>query len=251
MPQYGLIGYPLSHSFSQKYFSEKFSKLHLDDCSYLNFEIDAIEKLNDVINEHPDLKGFNVTIPYKETVIKFLNELDEIATEVGAVNTVKVFKVDEKRILRGYNTDVFGFEESLKPLLKQHHKAALILGTGGASKAIAYVLKKLNISFQFVSRVKFKTILGYNDLNESAINNHQLIINTTPLGSFPDVENAPQIPFQYLNSNHLCYDLIYNPEETLFLKKAKEQGAEIKNGFEMLKLQAERAYEIWTETKKL
>lgn len=245
MPHYGLIGYPLSHSFSQKYFTEKFSLLGLTDCHYFNFEIDAIEKLKEVIQSHSNLKGLNVTIPFKEKVIPLLNELDETAMEIGAVNTIKFFIDGDKKWLKGFNTDAFGFQHSLQPLLLPHYKKALILGTGGASKAVAYVLKRLGIDFHFVSRSKKATHFTYDDLNAELINEHLIIINTTPLGTYPQTDSCPTLPYEYLTDHHLCFDLIYNPTETLFLQKAKSKGATITNGLAMLRLQAERAWEIW------
>ena len=242
--KYGIIGKNISYSFSKKYFTKKFIQLKLNHHSYENFDIQSIEELPLILNENtPSLKGINVTIPYKEEVFKYLDEIDEDAKTIGAVNTIKISK-DYK--LKGYNTDAYGFEKSLKPLLKNHINKALILGTGGASKAIAFVLNKLKIQFKFVSRTPDNTqTISYNDLTDEIIDSHHLIINCTPLGTFPEVENSPNIPYQHLTNRHLLYDLIYNPIETSFLSKGKEMGATIKNGKQMLELQADKAWEIW------
>ena len=241
MKQYGLIGYPLSHSFSKGYFAEKFAKENIVDCKYDVFPLEKIEDFVELCNDKKNLIGLNVTIPYKEKIIPFLDELDETAANIGAVNTIKFS--NGKKI--GYNSDAYGFEMSLKPLLKQHHTKALILGTGGASKAVEYVLKKLGIAFQYVSRTKNDKAISYEELNESIIQHSKLIINTTPIGMYPNIDTAPDIPYNVITDKHLLYDLIYNPEETLFLKKGKEKGAQTKNGLEMLYLQAERSWEIW------
>lgn len=240
MRQFGLIGFPLSHSFSKKYFSEKFKKEHITDCNYENYPLPSINLFPELIREE-NLEGLNVTIPYKESVISYLNYLDPAAEKIAAVNCIHF----ENGKSTGFNTDIIGFERSLKPLLKTHHQHALILGTGGASKAIGYVLSKLDISFNYVSRHKKADYYTYNDLNEAIIQQHTLIINTTPLGTSPDINHCPDIPYQFLSKKHLLYDLIYNPSETLFLQKGKEHGAMVKNGYEMLILQAEASWEIW------
>lgn len=244
MRTYGLIGFPLTHSFSQKYFAGRFQYQHISDAVYRNFAIDKIEDVSFVFATE-NLCGLNVTIPYKETIIPFLDELDASASGVGAVNTV-VFR-NGKKI--GYNTDVYGFEKSLTGFLAEAQRAqrikALILGTGGSSKAVAYVLKKLGIEFQFVSRTQKEYTLSYSDLKPQIILEHKLIINTTPLGMFPKMLAAPDIPYSFITSEHLLFDLIYNPSETESLKRGKQQGAQIKNGLEMLKLQAEKSWEIW------
>ncbi|MBK6276450.1 MAG: shikimate dehydrogenase [Saprospirales bacterium] len=241
MKQFGLIGYPLSHSFSKGYFAEKFAKENIVDCKYDVFPLEKIEDFVELCNDKKNLIGLNVTIPYKEKIIPFLDELDETAANIGAVNTIKFSNGKEI----GYNSDAYGFEMSLKPLLKQHHTKALILGTGGASKAVEYVLRKLGISFQYVSRNKNEKAISYEELNEAIIQHSKLIINTTPIGMYPNIDTAPDIPYNFITDKHLLYDLIYNPEETLFLKKGKEKGAQTKNGLEMLYLQAERSWEIW------
>lgn len=241
MKQYGLIGYPLSHSFSKGYFAEKFLKENITDANYDVFPLEKIEDFTALYQNKENLIGLNVTIPYKQQVIPFLDELDETSANIGAVNTVKF--TQGKRI--GYNTDAYGFEMSLKPMLQSHHTNALILGTGGASKAVEYVLKKLGISFQYVSRNKSDNTISYEQLDEFIIHNSKLIINCTPIGMYPNVDVAPNIPYNAISEKHLLYDLVYNPEETLFLKKGKEKGAQTKNGLEMLYLQAERSWEIW------
>ncbi len=242
----GLVGKNISYSFSKGYFAEKFEKEGLSDHEYVNFDIQSIDEFPKIIHEFRfQLKGLNVTIPYKQEVFQHLDKVHKVAKKVGAVNTIRFTK---RGNLKGYNTDVFGFKNSLEPLLKEHHKRALILGTGGASKAIAYVLKSLEIEYFKVSRnpVKNKEI-SYDDLSRELVVNHTLIINCTPLGTFPNVTQKPNIPYQYLNENHLLYDLIYNPEKTAFLKEGEKKGAQIKNGLEMLIGQAEEAWRIWNK----
>ena len=240
---FGLLGKNISYSFSRGYFMEKFSNLGLEKFKYVNFDISKIVDFKDVISDHKNLKGLNVTIPYKEEIISFLDKLDDTAVKIGAVNTIKFTK---RGNLKGYNTDAFGFENSLVPLLKNHHKKALILGTGGASKAVAFVLKKNNISYKFVSRnPSGKKEISYDNVSEITLNNYQIIINCTPLGTSPNTNFYPEIPYQFLTQNHLLYDLIYNPPVTKFLEKGKEKGATTKNGLEMLQLQAEEAWRIW------
>ena len=242
MKKFGLIGYPLSHSFSKKYFTEKFTNENIPDCVYELYPIKKIDQVGNILQSNPELVGLNVTIPYKEEVISYLGELDETAKAVGAVNTIKISNGNSK----GYNTDVYGFRESLKPLLKPHHKRALILGTGGASKAVAYCLRQLNIDYIFVSRTQQQGCVSYDSVRYY-LHTFYVVINTTPLGMSPDTDQCPTIAYDAFSEKHLCYDLVYNPEETLFLKKAKEQGATVKNGLEMLYLQAERAWEIWNQ----
>ncbi|TAL58953.1 MAG: shikimate dehydrogenase, partial [Bacteroidetes bacterium] len=244
MHTFGLIGYPLSHSFSKKYFTEKFKQAGLSDCEFLNFPIEDIDRLPDVIKDNATLCGLSITIPHKERVMELLDEVDEAAKNIGAVNCIRINRDSSSLKLTGYNTDIFGFEVSLKPLLKNHHTHALILGTGGAAKAVAYILNISKIKFRFVSRNKSN--LAYSVLNRSIVEEYSLIINTTPMGMFPNTNTCPDIPYEFLSSKHLLYDLTYNPEESLFLKKGKERGAQIKNGLEMLHLQAEKAWEIWT-----
>lgn len=244
---FGLLGKNISYSFSRGYFAEKFQKLGLDTHVYKNFDLQDIAELPSTIEKAVFLSGMNVTIPYKEDVIKYLDKLDKTAKEIGAVNTIKFTK---RGNLKGYNTDVVGFENSIKPFLKKHHKFALILGTGGASKAVAYAFKKNNIKFKFVSRnPKGKKQISYNNLTEEIIHKHQIIVNCTPIGTSPDIHLCPNIPYQFLTDKHLLFDLIYNPEITAFLAKGKEKGAAIKNGYEMLELQAEESWRIWNESK--
>ena len=240
MRTYGLIGFPLSHSFSQKYFSDKFKKENITDCEFKNFSLESIDQLSQLLEQTPTLCGLSVTIPHKKSVMRLLNDMDPTAKKIGAVNCIRI----QNKKLTGYNTDVHGFEQSLKPLLNKHHKQALILGTGGASNAIAFCLNNLNIPYRFVSR-KNASSLPYSSLSKKIITESNLIVNTTPLGTFPNINDCPAIPYQYLTPQHLLYDLTYNPEETLFLKKGKEKGTAIKNGYEMLCLQAEKAWDIW------
>lgn len=247
MKKYGLIGFPLTHSFSKRYFTEKFDKENIHS-TYDNFEIDNIIKFPDIIKNNPEVVGLNVTIPYKEQVIPFLNELNDSAKEIGAVNTVKIKRTDSGVNLKGFNTDTYGFETSLKPLLKDYHKKALILGTGGASKALKYVLSKLGIEFISASIEELKeNEIRYEDIDEKMIKDRLLIINATPLGTYPKVDTFPNIPYEFISEKHLLFDLVYNPEVSVFLKNGKEKGAKIKNGYEMLLLQAIRSYEIWNE----
>jgi shikimate dehydrogenase len=237
---YGLIGEKLSHSFSKSFFENKFQSLNID-CVYENFELETISQINDVFNVS-DLAGLNVTIPYKEAVIPFLDELDESAKSVGAVNCIQI--KNGKHI--GHNTDVFGFRQMIKPFLESHHERALILGKGGAAKAVAYVLKDLGLAVFFVTRnPKEENDFSYDDVNEAMMHSCGIIVNTTPVGMFPDIENAPAIPYEYLSDQNLVVDLIYNPKETLFMKKAKSVGAIAINGETMLHQQAEKSWEIW------
>jgi shikimate dehydrogenase len=246
MKQLGLIGYPLSHSFSKKYFDEKFQKLNLSDFSFSVFSMENINQFPALLNEHKSLIGLSVTIPHKETVIKFLDELDEVAKEIGAVNCIKI--ADGK--LKGYNTDALGFKQSLRPFLDVNHTKALVFGTGGAAKAVAYVLKKQNIDVWFVTRQKNTDLpnsLTYEELNEEIVAACKLLVNTTPVGMHPNINECPALPYQAITPQHLVYDLTYNPAETLFLQKAKDQGALISNGYNMLCFQADEAWRIWNE----
>jgi shikimate dehydrogenase len=242
MKCFGLIGFPLKISFSKGYFSEKFERENLNDCIYELFPLADISEFPEFVKTHPDLCGLNVTIPHKKTVMQYLDRLDESASEAGAVNVIK-FQKDGTLI--GYNSDVFGFEQSFLPLLKSHHRSALILGTGGAAAAVAYILRKHNISFQFVSRQKTSETLTYQHLHQNGFGDASILINTTPLGMTPNTDSCPDLPYEKITPDFLCYDLVYTPDETLFLTKSKMQGAAIKNGLEMLHLQADRAWEIW------
>lgn len=239
---FGLIGYPLSHSFSLKYFTDKFHQERILNCRYALFPIQSIDNFRPLIHSLPSLAGLNVTIPYKQQVIRYLHSTIGIPHELHACNCIKI----ENKKLIGYNTDWIGFEKSLLPLLQPHHKKALVLGTGGASEAVIYVLKKLGIEYRLVSRSpRQASILTYNELTSNKIKSFQLIINTTPLGMYPAIHNCPDLPYQSLTSDHLLYDLVYNPEKTLFLEKGEHHGATIKNGNEMLQLQAEESWRIW------
>lgn len=245
--QLGLIGFPLSHSFSKKYFSEKFEKEGLSDFNYELFPLEQITELPQLLKSTPNIEGLNVTIPYKEKVLPYLDEMDEAAAKVGAVNTIII----RDGQLKGYNTDVYGFEISLRALLSKDPSPsseikALVLGTGGASKAVIYVLEKLEIFYQLVSRKKQKDYLTYNSLSATKFKDYRLVINTTPLGMSPNYQTCPDLPYDATTDQHFFYDLVYNPAETLFLKKGAQQGASIKNGLEMLILQAEKSWNIWT-----
>ena len=242
--RFGLLGRNISYSFSKGYFTEKFSNENFEGCTYENFDIPEITAFPKIIKNTPDLKGLNVTIPYKEVVIPYLDKLSKKATEIGAVNTIKITK---KGKLKGYNTDYYGFMKSLEPLLQTHHKKALILGTGGASKGVAYALKELEILYTFVSREAKEGIIDYDRINATTFDNYQIIINSTPVGTSPNIEAFPLIPYEYFTEKHIAYDLIYNPAETQFLKKAKVQGAQTKNGQDMLIFQAEKAWKIWNK----
>ena len=239
--RFGLVGRDISYSFSKGYFTQKFHDLKLNDHSYENFDLAKIEEFEHLIKTNTNIKGFNVTIPYKQAVMPYLTELDEKAKKIGAVNTIKV----SSKGLKGYNTDAYGFQKSFEPLLKPHHQKALILGTGGASKAIAFVLGELGITHTFVSRNPDKDQLSYNDLTQKIMETSTVIINCTPLGTHPNVTVKPNIPYEYITSNHLLYDLIYNPSKTAFLAAGESQGAAIGNGQIMLEFQAEKAWEIW------
>jgi shikimate dehydrogenase len=239
---FGLVGYPLVHSFSKGYFTQRFEELHLTDCRYLNFSIPDISQFPELIAAHPELEGLNVTIPYKESIMPYLNDLDEVARAIGAVNCIRV----QHGKLTGYNTDAYGFEMSIKPFLENHYERALILGTGGASKAVAYVLRKWGIPFHFVSRTpQGEQEMGYDVLKAEVIHHFPLIINTTPLGTYPDIDACPYLPYEGLSDKHFLYDLIYNPEETTFLHLGRLAGAKTMNGHAMLIKQAEKSWEIW------
>jgi len=246
MDQYGLIGFPLKHSFSKDYFNSKFLSERID-AEYINFEITSITELESVIKNHPKLKGLNVTIPYKEQVIPYLSKLSENARKIGAVNVIKIDRKKKKVELTGYNSDITGFKQSIEPLLQPHHQRALILGNGGAAKAVFYGLLQLGLSATYVSRQKSSgEILTYSELSPEIMETHTVVVNCTPVGMWPKVDEYPLIPYQLLTGKHLLYDLLYNPNETLFMKKGEEQGALVKNGLEMLLLQAFAGWNIWT-----
>ena len=242
--RFGLLGRNISYSFSKGYFTEKFNSENFVGCTYENFDIPEITAFTEVIKDTLDLKGLNVTIPYKEAVIPFLDKLSKKAALIGAVNTIKITK---KGKLKGYNTDYYGFKKSLEPLLQPHHKKALILGTGGASKGVAFALDELDITYTFVSREAKENGIDYNRINATTFDNYQIIINATPVGTSPNVDAFPLIPYEFFTEKHIAYDLIYNPAETQFLKKAKQHGAQIKNGLDMLIFQAEKAWKIWNK----
>ena len=241
---YGLLGRDIGYSFSRGYFTDKFEKENIKYSEYVNFDLSSIKKFNALFfNNKSHLQGINVTIPYKEEVIPYLDKLDKVAKEIGAVNTIKITK---KGLLKGYNTDFYGFENSLKPLLQKQHKKALILGSGGASKAIAYSLKKMKIKYKFVSRdPSNKKEISYDQITEDLLREYNIIINSTPLGTFPEVHLKPKLPYRFISKDHLLFDLTYNPVVSSFLKEGINRGAIIKNGLQMLELQAEESWRIW------
>jgi shikimate dehydrogenase len=264
MKHFGLIGYPLSHSFSKQYFADKFAREHITDAEYNNYPLEHIKDLQDLLDKHPDLCGLNVTIPHKVNVIRYLDWVEGDAKHAGAVNCIRIrsespleaafsgevgFKDHDFR-LEGFNTDIYGFEMSLRPLLDSEEYEALVLGDGGAAKAVKCVLENLGIAFKVVTRTAKEDNLLFKDLKPRHIKQHRLIINTTPLGTYPNVNECPPIPYENITDQHILYDLVYNPEKTLFLQKGEERGAKIKNGYEMLILQAEKSWEIWTAKEK-
>jgi len=245
MVSFGLIGKILTHSFSKSYFEKKFKELNLEDHFYNTFEIDSIAEFKSIVLKTKGLKGLNVTIPYKESVIPFLDELSAEAKEIGAVNCIDI----RNGRLTGYNTDAYGFSQSIKPFLDTNHQRALILGTGGSAKAAAYALKKVGVEIYFVTSSATKktpNTFFYSEINDLVMNAFKLIVNATPVGMFPDVDQCPPLPYHAFTPEHLAYDLIYNPEQTLFLKQAREKGSIIVNGLSMLHLQAEKSWEKWT-----
>jgi len=243
MRRFGLIGKSLTHSFSKTYFSKKFDQEGITDCTYQNFELPQIQDIDTLLDQYPDLKGFNITIPYKEEILPFLSQQNEVIQAIGACNCVKV--IDRK--FYGFNTDVIGFRNSLEPQLKPHHTKALILGWGGAAKAVAYALSSLNIAYLIVSRTKTEGTITYTDVDQGVLEEYALIVNTTPLGMYPNVDGAPQIPYQFLTDKHFLFDLIYNPAQTQFMQLGTQQGAQTANGYEMLIGQAEESWRIWNE----
>lgn len=241
---YGLIGHPLGHSFSKKYFTEKFKRENING-QYLNFDIENICEIKNILRNTENFHGFNVTIPYKRDIMKYLDSVSPEAAEIGAVNTVKVIDISGEKILQGHNTDVIGFMESITNHLTGSHRKALILGTGGASLAVNVGLKKLGIEPQFVSRTPKAGMITYDDLSKEIIHIHTVIVNCTPLGTYPSTDTFPAIPYQFISSGHLCFDLVYNPPITRFLELSAKQGADTVNGALMLKIQADRAWQIW------
>ncbi len=244
MQTFGLIGYPLTHSFSRAFFSKKFADEGLD-ARYLNFELPSIEAFPEVISHNADLSGLNVTLPYKQAVIPFLDDLSDEAREIGAVNVIRVIHADGSILLKGFNADVIGFVRSIRPLLKPSHKKALVLGTGGASKAIVYGLGRLSIDTLQVSRHPVENMMGYQDITADVLSEYTVIVNCTPCGMYPHMDGCPELPYHLLGSGHLLYDLIYNPAETKFLKNGRKQACVIKNGLEMLHLQALASWDFW------
>ena len=242
MTKYGIIGYPLGHSFSRGFFTEKFARESID-AQYLNFEIPDVAMLSDVLRDNPELRGLNVTLPHKQAVIPLLDEMSEEAMEIGAVNVIRV----RNGKLKGFNSDIIGFTNSIKPLLQPHHRKALVLGTGGASKAIRVGLNRLGIEWTYVSRSPRDGMVTYEDITAKTLQEYTVIVNCSPVGMFPKVDAAPAIPYELLSPQHLLFDCVYNPEETLFMKKGREQGATVKNGLEMLHLQAVASWDFWNE----
>jgi len=245
MKTYGLIGFPLSHSFSKKYFTEKFLNEDIADHQYELYSIENIKSLPDLLSNNESICGLNVTIPHKVSVLPFLNEIEEAAEQIGAVNCICVKRFQGETYLKGFNTDAYGFEKSLAPLLQPQHTKALVFGDGGAAKAVKYVLKKLNIEFQVVVRKAADKAILYSEVTPELLASHKLLINTTPLGMSPNVDTCPEIDYSQITDQHLAYDLVYNPLETAFLTQAAAHGAVIKNGLEMLHQQAEKAWAIW------
>ena len=242
MTKYGIIGNPLGHSFSKGFFTEKFAREGID-AEYLNFQISEIGKLTEVLRENPELRGINVTLPYKTKIIPFLDELSDESREIGAVNVVQI----RNGHLKGFNSDIIGFTRSIQPLLKSHHQKALILGTGGASRAIRVGLTRLGLEWKYVSRTPHEGMITYEDITAETLREYEVIVNCSPVGMFPKVDGCPAIPYEFLTPDNLLYDLVYNPETTLFMKKGALQGAVVKNGLEMLHLQAIASWEFWNE----
>jgi shikimate dehydrogenase len=245
MRKFGLIGYPLGHSFSKKYFTEKFINEQINDCSYENFPLINLSQFHDLIFKEPDLCGLNVTIPYKSDVISLLDRISPEADEIGAVNVIKISRLKGNIKLSGFNSDVTGIRDSLLPYITQNVRNAVVLGTGGSSRAVCWVLKKLGLNITVVSRIAKPGIIAYSDIDSQMIRNADVIVNTTPLGMFPDIESRPDIDYRLLNSKHILFDLVYNPELTSFLKMGWEQGCKTISGIKMLHSQAEKAWEIW------
>ena len=249
MDKYGLIGFPLGHSFSKSFFNEKFQNEGID-AEYINFEIKGIDELPEVLATNPELRGLNVTIPYKEKVLSFLDYISVEARAIGAVNVIRVDHKGDDVVLKGNNSDVIGFTKSIEPLLETFHRKALILGTGGASKAINYGLKSLGLETVLVSRFERPGTIQYKDITPDVVKEYNVIVNCTPSGMFPHYDECPDLPYEALDNHNLLYDLIYNPDETLFMKKGRERGAQTKNGLEMLLLQAFASWDFWNGDEK-
>ena len=249
MDKYGLIGYPLGHSFSITYHNQRFADEGIN-AKYFNYEIPSIDNLTEVLDSNPELKGLNVTIPYKQKVMEYLDYISPEARAIGAVNVIRVIHESKNTILKGYNSDVIGFTQSIEPMLEEYHKKALILGTGGASKAINYGLKSLGLETIFVSRYRRPGTICYEDITPEVIKEYNVIVNCTPLGMYPKTEECPFLPYEAMDEKNILYDLIYNPDETMFMKKGAEHGANVKNGLEMLLLQAFASWEFWNGKEK-
>ncbi len=247
MRKFGLIGYPLGHSFSKKYFAEKFYNEHINNCNYEIYPLSSLNLITDLIISQPELFGLNVTIPYKSEVISLLDSISPEAKEIGAVNVLKIRRIGNNFSLSGFNSDVTGIRDSLNPYINSRISDAIVLGTGGSSKAVCYVLKKMGLNITLVSRTKKAGIISYEDISPEVLSNNKLIVNTTPLGMFPDVDSCPDINYRKLTPDHILFDLVYNPEITLFLKMGEERGCTIISGLKMLHSQAERSWEIWND----
>jgi shikimate dehydrogenase len=246
MRKFGLIGYPLGHSFSKMYFENKFLTESISECSYENYEIESLESLKSLITKESELKGLNVTIPHKSEILKYLDYIDDEASEIGAVNVLKISDKSGGRFIKGFNTDIFGFKESLTPHLKgKIIYNALILGTGGSSKAVAYVLGKLGIKILYIARKSSEDSISYSDMTDDILIDNKLVINTTPLGMFPNTADSPCLNYDCLTPEHILFDLVYNPPVTVFLRKGEERGCTVIGGLKMLQLQAEKSWEIW------
>jgi shikimate dehydrogenase len=248
MRLFGLIGYPLEHTFSPSYFAKKFEREGITDCDYKAFPLAALDELTSLLGKYPELEGLNVTKPYKQMVLNYLNSVEGKAYKIGAVNTIKIKFLDKGPHLKGFNTDIKAFEQSLEPFLSKEHQHALILGSGGASKAVLFVLEEFGITYKLISRNPGENRITYEELTKSHVRDCNLIINTTPIGTYPRTEEAPPIPYDAIEPAHFVYDLVYNPSETLLMQKAKAQGATVKNGQEMLELQAEESWRIWNDS---
>jgi len=247
MRKFGLIGYPLGHSFSKKYFTDKFHNEHIIDCLYENYPLTDISQIRELLINEPELKGLNVTIPYKTDIIKYLSHVSPEASEIGAVNVVKIITAGEKTELFGFNSDITGIRDSLNPYLNKDLKYALVLGTGGSSKAVCFVLRKLGLKVILVSRNRNAGTITYSDINSDLLNESGLIVNTTPLGMYPNIDTFPDIDYRLLGKKHILFDLVYNPEITTFLRKGSKPGCSVISGLKMLKSQAERSWEIWND----
>jgi shikimate dehydrogenase len=247
MRKFGLIGFPLGHSFSKRYFTEKFIHENISDCQYENYPLDSIGLLDELISDNPDLHGLNVTIPYKSVVLKYLDSIDDQARDIGAVNVMKIRRAGGKVMVKGFNTDIDGFRNSIIPYLPERVINALVLGTGGGAKAVCYVLGKLGIKITSADIIKIDGVLNYSEITDDILISNKLIVNTTPLGMFPDILRNPDINYRCLTKEHILFDLVYNPELTSFLKKGKEQGCTTISGIKMLYGQAEKAWEIWND----